>query len=130
MMMSWWLEKEAMRAQVDLYNEVAQAHGHDPEGVDHIISCIASSANSYEQARAAVHANFDWFRRHRPAGRVQGEGNCASCRTTPTCCASGRSSRSPRTATSTRPTASTPRTCWTPQRDRHAAAVHRTTSAS
>jgi alkanal monooxygenase alpha chain len=63
MMMSWWLEKEAMRAQVDLYNEVAQAHGHDTEGVDHIISCIASVGDSYEQARAAVHANFDWFRR-------------------------------------------------------------------
>lgn len=63
MMMSWWLEKEAMRAQVDLYNEVSQAHGHDPEGIDHIISCVASVGDSREQARAAIHANFDWFRR-------------------------------------------------------------------
>lgn len=63
MMMSWWLEKEAMRAQVDLYNEVAEAHGHPTEGVDHQISCLVSVGDTYEQARAAVHENFDWFRR-------------------------------------------------------------------
>lgn len=63
MMMSWWLEKEAMRAQVDLYNDVAEAHGHDPTGVDHMISCVVSVGDSREGARAAVRENFDWFRR-------------------------------------------------------------------
>ncbi|NNH75651.1 LLM class flavin-dependent oxidoreductase [Nocardia uniformis] len=63
MMMSWWLEKDAMRTQIELYNDVAEAHGHDPEGVDHQISCLVSVGDSREQARAAVHDNFDWFRR-------------------------------------------------------------------
>lgn len=63
MMMSWWLEREAIRAQVELYDEVARAHGHDPEGVDHILSCIAHVADSAQEAREAVRDNIAWWRK-------------------------------------------------------------------
>lgn len=62
MMMSWWLEREAMRAQMELYDEVARANGHDPEGVDHILSCIAHIADTPEEARDAVRENLAWWR--------------------------------------------------------------------
>jgi alkanal monooxygenase alpha chain len=63
MMMSWWHDREAMRAQIELYNAVAEANGHDPNGVDHVISCVVSVGDTYDAAREAIYDNFDWFRR-------------------------------------------------------------------
>jgi alkanal monooxygenase alpha chain len=63
MMMSWWLEREAMRSQVELYESVAQAYGHNPKGVKHVLSCIAHVGDTREEARDAVRENLSWWRR-------------------------------------------------------------------
>jgi alkanal monooxygenase alpha chain len=63
MMLSWWIERERMRAQIELYNEVARAHGHDPTKVKHAIACIASVDDDKETAMAAIRDNFRWWRK-------------------------------------------------------------------
>jgi alkanesulfonate monooxygenase SsuD/methylene tetrahydromethanopterin reductase-like flavin-dependent oxidoreductase (luciferase family) len=63
MILSWWLEQEAIRAQVELYAEVARAHGHDPDRADHVISCVCSIADSQTEARDAIRDTFWWWRK-------------------------------------------------------------------
>jgi alkanal monooxygenase alpha chain len=62
MILSWWIELERMRAQIELYNEVSRASGYDPYGVDHIVSCIASVGDTRNAARDAIRDNFMWWR--------------------------------------------------------------------
>lgn len=62
MILSWWIELERMRAQVELYNEVSQANGHEPAEAKHIMSCIASVADNAEAARNGIRENFSWWR--------------------------------------------------------------------
>jgi alkanal monooxygenase alpha chain len=62
MILSWWIELERMRAQIELYEEVSRAHGHDPTRVDHIVSCIASVGDTSVAARNAIRENFMWWR--------------------------------------------------------------------
>jgi alkanal monooxygenase alpha chain len=62
MILSWWLEREAIRSQVELYNEVSEAHGHDPDDADHVLSAIAFVGDSHEEAKAAVRDNITWWR--------------------------------------------------------------------
>jgi alkanal monooxygenase alpha chain len=63
MLLSWWLEREAIRSQVELYNEVARAHGHDPAGADHVLSAIGCLADSEEEAKARIRDNIGWWRK-------------------------------------------------------------------
>jgi alkanal monooxygenase alpha chain len=63
MILSWWLEREALRSQVELYNEVARAHGHDPSQAEHVLSAIGCIADSREQAKSQTRDNIGWWRK-------------------------------------------------------------------
>jgi len=63
MILSWWLEREALRSQVELYNEVASSHGHDPSQAKHVLSAIACVADSQEEAKDAIRENIGWWRK-------------------------------------------------------------------
>jgi alkanal monooxygenase alpha chain len=62
MMLGWWLDHDAMRSQLDLYDEVARAHGHDPAGVDHVAACIVSVAETREAAADGIRDTLRWWR--------------------------------------------------------------------
>ncbi len=63
MLLSWWLEREAIRSQVELYNEAARSHGHDPTRVEHVLSAIGCVADSEAEAKDQVRDNIGWWRK-------------------------------------------------------------------
>lgn len=63
MILSWWLEREAIRSQIELYDEVAQANGHNPAQADHVLSCIGSIADTRAEAKDAIRENIAWWRK-------------------------------------------------------------------
>lgn len=63
MLLSWWLEREALRSQVELYNEVARSHGHDPSKAEHVLSAIACVADTQEEAKDQIRDNIGWWRK-------------------------------------------------------------------
>lgn len=52
---------EAMRSNMDLYNEVAESHGHDPENIPHALCSVAHVAATTEEAREEIFANMAWW---------------------------------------------------------------------
>jgi alkanal monooxygenase alpha chain len=63
MLLSWWLEREAIRSQIELYDEVARSHGHDPSRVEHVLSAIACVADTQEEAKDQIRDNIGWWRK-------------------------------------------------------------------
>jgi alkanal monooxygenase alpha chain len=63
MILSWWLEREAIRAQVELYDEVARSHGHDPSKAEHVLSAIACVADSQTEAKDQIRDSLGWWRK-------------------------------------------------------------------
>jgi alkanal monooxygenase alpha chain len=63
MLLSWWLEREAIRSQVELYDQVARSHGHDPSRAPHILSAIACVSDSQEEAKDEIRDYIAWWRK-------------------------------------------------------------------
>ena len=49
MMINFFLDDDAKRTQIDLYNEIAYEHGHDVDNIDHSISCLAGVGDTTQQ---------------------------------------------------------------------------------
>lgn len=62
MLLSYWLSRETIVSQLELYNETAAAAGHDPDRIDHIASCIVYVDDTVEEARAVVRPQLKWWR--------------------------------------------------------------------
>jgi alkanal monooxygenase alpha chain len=63
MMLSYWLDRENIISQMELYNELSDAAGLDPTGVEHIATCVAFPAKTREEAVEAVRPHLTWWRR-------------------------------------------------------------------
>jgi alkanal monooxygenase alpha chain len=62
MLLSYWLQRETLAGNVELYGQVAEANGHDPAAASHVVSMIVHLEDSREAARAAVRDNLVWWR--------------------------------------------------------------------
>ncbi len=60
MMIDYLNEDEEKKAQIDLYNEVAWAHGHDPMAISHMLSCIGFVGEEADKV-ALVRQNMVWW---------------------------------------------------------------------
>lgn len=61
MLLHYWMEDEAKRAQLELYGEFAESAGRDPADAKHVLSCIAFLGDSREAARAELSDTLSWW---------------------------------------------------------------------
>lgn len=52
---------QELAARLELYNELAEAAGHDPDGVDHVVVCVGHVSESREQAKAEIFGFLEWW---------------------------------------------------------------------
>jgi alkanal monooxygenase alpha chain len=62
MLLSYWIQRETLAGNVELYREVAEAHGQDPDPSRHVVSMIVHLEDTREAAQAAVYDNMLWWR--------------------------------------------------------------------
>ncbi|MGW4365711.1 LLM class flavin-dependent oxidoreductase [Nocardia takedensis] len=61
MLLSYWLQRENIVSQIELYEETRTAAGLPP--VEHAAACIAFPADSREEALDAVRPHLSWWRK-------------------------------------------------------------------
>lgn len=61
MIMNYRISDERKIAQVELYRQEAVQAGWDDEPVDHAISCVASVADSRDEATAGIRPGLEWW---------------------------------------------------------------------
>jgi alkanal monooxygenase alpha chain len=52
---------EALRSNLDLYREIAESHGFDPESIPHALCSVAHVAATTQQARDDIFGNMAWW---------------------------------------------------------------------
>jgi alkanal monooxygenase alpha chain len=63
MMLSYWLDRENLVSQIELYDQLAEANGLDPSKAEHIATCVAFPAKTKQEALDAVRPHLTWWRR-------------------------------------------------------------------
>lgn len=54
-------DDQELASRVELYNEFAEAAGHDPETIEHVVMCIGHIGDSREAAKAEVFGLLEWW---------------------------------------------------------------------
>jgi alkanal monooxygenase alpha chain len=54
-------ELETLRSQLELYNETALAHGHDPAAAEHVLTMLAHISDDTESAQQEILDNLIWW---------------------------------------------------------------------
>jgi alkanal monooxygenase alpha chain len=61
MLLHYWMEDEAKKAQLELYADLAEAAGRDPDDAPHVLSCIAFLGETREAARGELVSTLSWW---------------------------------------------------------------------
>lgn len=61
LLMNVGITDEEIRARVELYSEFADAAGHDPDTIQHVVVCVGHIAESRDQAKAEICGVIQWW---------------------------------------------------------------------
>src|SRR5262249_38147536 len=61
LLMNVSLADEEIRTRVELYSEFAEAAGHDPDSIEHVVVCVGHIAESRDQAKAEICGVIEWW---------------------------------------------------------------------
>jgi alkanal monooxygenase alpha chain len=55
------MELESKLSVLEMYGRAAEAAGHDPNRIDHVLTCVAVVADSRREAMDRIRARLDWW---------------------------------------------------------------------
>lgn len=61
MMLSHGIEDEVLASQIELYSEIAEANGHDPDAIPHALSILAGTGRNPEAVKSAFREGLTWW---------------------------------------------------------------------
>jgi alkanal monooxygenase alpha chain len=61
LILNFLLEDETKTSQIELYNDTAEANGHDSSQIDHVLSCLCSIGDDSAQVKESVRPLMGWW---------------------------------------------------------------------